>query len=229
MINKFLITLVFVGILAPLASFFGPSAFAVDAGGSPVVNFATLQQSIIKVIDAAVAKLDGAEAKISSNTAIAGSTKQAALDGLNKTETALLNYKTKVQAATSVAELQALNKQIIQYIKDNKDVIRANIQLVITNIATQVSAKVAELEELIANVLTALKITCPSEIATINELESQLQQLKTESAKLQAAIKAKDTVAMKKEISEITALVQTILPNLQKLEAACLQGALPTP
>jgi len=111
--------------LALALAVFGLLAFGimkpVDAAVTPPSgSFTTLQQSILKALDAAIAKIDSAKAKISANTKISSQTKQDVLTMLNNVESGLKNYETQVQAATTAAELQAINQQVIQYLKDNK-------------------------------------------------------------------------------------------------------------
>ncbi len=221
MTNKSLLTLLTIAVLGLfLTPLVQVNAVTVPpTSGS--VDFAKLQQQIIKVIDASVARLNNMEAKISSSQYMSATTKQIIIDGLNKTEQALLNYKSQVQSATSVAELQAINQQVVQYLKDNKDVIRASVKQAITAIANEALARADELEQKIDQAIKALKIACPQEIDAINELEAQLQELKVQGQELSAAIKSQDTAAIKKEINEVAVLSKAIVANLVEIEEAC--------
>lgn len=185
-------------------------------------NFDAIKTASLKLIDTAVAKLNQAEEKVSGNTNIDATTKQNALNSLNKVEDGLLRYKAQLEKATTAEEVQAINQQVIKYLKDNKDVIKQNIQTVIESTAAKVLAKAEELKKQLELILNTLRLTCPSEKETIATLENQLKQLNSEIASLKSSLAAKNTTAIKQDIKDITALSQQIIPNVQKIGQNCL-------
>mgnify|MGYP001613830871 CR=1 FL=1 len=205
-----------VGITAPRVL-----ALTTPTGGT--VNFATLQKTILSVIDASVARLNNAESKISSNTQISPETKEETLAALNSVEAALLSYRSKVSAATTTEELQAINQQIIQYLKDNKDVIRANVSAAILDISAQAAAKAIQFLEDAEQLLNALKITCPSQKATIDTLQKQIEQLSADIEQLNNYIQAKNVTGAKQEMKAIAALIPSMVNGIKQIQASCLQ------
>lgn len=186
-------------------------------------NFDALKTGALKLIDAAVGKLNQAEEKISGNGNIDAATKQNALSSLQKVEDNLLKYKAQLEKATSTEEVRAINQEVIQYLKDNKDVIKENVKIVLENTAVKAAAKAEELKKQLELVLKTLKATCPNEKETIAALENQLKQLETEIASLQSNIKSKNPAAMKQDIKDLASLSQQIIPNVQKISSSCLK------
>lgn len=185
------------------------------------LDYSKLKQIILTGIDKCVQALNTIESKIASNSYLDEETKQEINAALEKMESNLLSYKSKVEAANTLTELQAINQQIIQYLKDNKDVIKQNITAAITELAEEATQKAEELKQKIAQALTLLKVTCPEQKTTISTLESQLVQLESEIAILKSAIQTKNTTTMKQEIQEITQLSKDIVNNLKIIEESC--------
>ena len=200
-----------------------PRVLALTTPTGGTVNFATLQKTILSVIDASVARLNNAESKISSNTQISPETKEETLAALNSVEAALLSYRSKVSAATTTEELQAINQQIIQYLKDNKDVIRANVSAAILDISAQAAAKAIQFLEDAEQLLNALKITCPSQKATIDALQKQIEQLSADIEQLNNYIQAKNVTGAKQEMKAIAALIPSMVNGIKQIQASCLQ------
>jgi len=186
------------------------------------VNYAVLKQTILTGIDKCVQAINTTESKISSSPNISAETKQSSVAALEKLKNGLLAYKSQVEAASTLAELQTINQQIIQYLKDNKDVIKTTVQSAITNLAEKTAQMAKELKQKVDQALALLKVTCPSQKTTISTVESQLIQLQNEITALDQAIKAKNTALMKQEIQKITQLSKDIVNNLKIIEAACL-------
>lgn len=185
------------------------------------VNYTALKQAILTGIDRCVASINSIESKITANTKMTEETKQSVTQSLDKLKNGLLSYKSQVESATTLAELQAINQQIIQYLKDNKDVIKANIQKAVTDLANKAVQVAEELKVKVQQALTLLKVTCPSQQTTISALESQLQQLNTKINELKQAIQSKNTTTMKQKMSEITQLSKEIINNLKIIQTAC--------
>ena len=186
------------------------------------LDFDTLKQAIITGIDNSINRLNEIESKIENNPKVSDTAKESIIDALNTVENDLLLYKAEVEQATTLEELRAVNQEIIQYLIDNKDVIRENIKEAIIDIAEEVVEKTEEFKEKVEQLLKILKVTCPSERETITELETQLQQLDSELDDLKQAIQSKDTVTIKQEIQKINQLSKDIADNLKEIEAACL-------
>ena len=189
---------------------------------SAQIDFDNLKEGILKRVDSLIKRLNDIESKIESNPGISDATKESIIDALNIVENGLISYKAEVEKATTLEELRAANQGIIKYLIDNKDVIRENIREAIIDIAEQASEKAEEFKEKVEQLLKILKVTCPSEIETISELETQLQQLGDEIDVLEQAIQSEDTQTIKQQIKEISELSKDIANNLKKIKAACL-------
>lgn len=184
-------------------------------------NFETVKGALLKATDKALAGLDKAEASIQNNPNIDPTIKQQSLANLNRVEQQLRDYRVQAEATTSMTELQTLNKKTLQYLKDNKDVIKQTVQKSLASIGQVVLVKVEELMQTIEELLKFLKVTCPSERETIEEVEDQLAQLETEAKELQGAIKSKNSAAIKTEIAQISQLAKELATNAQQVVNAC--------
>lgn len=184
-------------------------------------SFAATKAKILNGIDKVIAKLNDSEARISSISWLSQETKDITISNLEDLETALLAYKEDVEAATTAAELQAANQEIKQYLIDNKDIYKENVQLIVEDLSQYALGKAQELEAKVGQALTVLKITCPEQKSTIDEVDAQLDQLKVQSQELAAAAQAGDTAAMKSEMQQISQLAKAIVANLKEIEAAC--------
>ncbi|MBI4170652.1 MAG: hypothetical protein HY514_03080 [Candidatus Aenigmarchaeota archaeon] len=184
-------------------------------------SFAVTKTKILNGIDKVIAKLNDLEAKIQSISGLSQETKDLTISNLEDLEAALLLYKEDVEAAATTAELQAANQEIKQYLIDNKDVYKENVQMIVEDLSEYALVKAKELEAKIDQALTVLKITCPEQKSTIEEVETQLNQLKAESQQLAEAYEAGDTAAMKSEMQQMAQLSKDIAANLNEIYSAC--------
>lgn len=196
---------------------------AINEALSKEENFGKLQSTVIGLIDAAIAKIDSVESKILQNEKLSSSVKTSVQNTLEKIKTALTNYKTAVSQADSVEDLQALNKEIAQFLIDNKDAIKEAIRDAIQDIGEKAQAKVEELKKKLEALIKTLEVLCPDQKDTLESLREQLVQLESELASLKSAVKAKDANAIKKELADLSALSQQIAANVKSVQASCLK------
>jgi len=185
-------------------------------------GFTALKQSLLNRIDRALGVLDNIEAKVGANPDLGDETKNAVVDALEKIEAGLYEYRSEVEDADSVQELKEINQELIQYLLDNKDVVKENIKKAIIELGEQALAYALEVIDKLEKILKVLKFTCPQERDTISELETQLIKLEDEVAALEDALKEEDVQAIKNIVKEIAELTQEIAKNLETLEASCL-------
>ena len=185
------------------------------------VDFEQLSQKIITAIDKTIEKINSVESKVINNPDVSEETKASISSSLDEIENILLSYKSKVEAATTLEELQAINQEIISYLKANKDVFKENIQKAIIDLAEKAAENADEFKAAVEKMLATLKVTCPSEKETIAALEAELQQLEEKTAVLRQAIQSQDTQTMKQEIAKLNEDIKSIIDLVKKLEAAC--------
>jgi len=188
-------------------------------GTSP--SFTTTQQATLNLINSAINKLNAAENKIQNNPSLSPSTKTSILNDLNGIEAQLLASKTAVEQATTNAELQVVSQEVSSYLKTNKDVIKNDFTLAITEIGASASAKAKAYEEQIQQLLTVLAVTCPSQSSTIATLTAQITQLETEIIALNSAIKSKNAVTIKVEMKKISTLMKSMSKNVKTIQTSC--------
>lgn len=184
-------------------------------------SFAATQQVALSFINTAVNKLNTAEIVIQNNISLSASTKTSILNDLNGIETQLLMSKTAVEQATTNAELQATYSQVIQYLKANKDVIKNDFTLAITEIGMSASAKAKAYEEQILKLLKILEVTCQAQASTIATLTQQITQLESDVATLNSAIKAKDATIIKAKMQEMNTLIKSMSNNVKIIKVSC--------
>ncbi|GEM_PF-1916987 len=212
-------SLLFAAIM--LAGVAAPTGAIVYPGGGSA-DFTITQQKILALIDASVNRLNAAETNIQNNTQISSSAKTTTLNSLNSIESALLAYRTKVLAATTIEELQAINQEILQYLITNKDVIKANAKIAIADIAQSASAKASEIAAKAEQMIKVLYVTCPSQKSALDSLTQQTVQLKANAAALKSAATAKDSAAVKSLAQKTSVLVKSMVANAKVIQAACV-------
>ncbi|OHA04741.1 MAG: hypothetical protein A2934_01785 [Candidatus Sungbacteria bacterium RIFCSPLOWO2_01_FULL_47_10] len=186
------------------------------------VQFDTLKQTTLTVVDAALKKLNAAEALVQSNPNISDEVKTDVITLFNDVENALLGYKADVEQTTTLEELKAVNQEIVAYLSANKDVFKESFKKIKADIAQNAKIKAEEFKQKVEQIIVILKVTCPQEKDAIAEVEQQLSELQTHITALNAAIHAKDTVAMKKEMLAIETLMKAMIANMKQIEESCL-------
>lgn len=203
-----------------IAPFVNP-LFNRSIGDGTEKDYSALKNTIIKGIDNSIGKINDLENKVQANNQITSQTKNSIVASLGNVENAMLQYKAKVEQTQTLAELQAVNQEIIQYLKENKDVLRNNAKEAIKDIAENAATKAEELKEKAEQMLKLLKVSCPSEKEAIESVESLLTQLETEISLLKQAAQSKDTQAIKQQITSIYQLSAEIFEKLQQINNNC--------
>lgn len=186
------------------------------------VNFDRLKETVLRLIDNSINRLNNVENAISGHPKIDEETKQNIINAFNTAEEKLLSYKEDVEAAQSIDEIRAVNQEVIQYLRDNKDLIRENVKKALINLGEKFVEKAEELKEKIEVAIRVLKKTCPGEADTINEVENQLAELEQNIINLKDAVTAKDKTKIKQEVKAIKSLSKSILENLKVIEDKCV-------
>jgi len=198
------------------------TTFIVTAAVGDNLDYDKLKQNTITVMDIAINKIDNAKNVISNNPKIDETIKNNIITNLTNIENKLTNYKIAVEGTTTLAELNQLNMEIIQYIKDNKEVIRNNIKMALINLGQKTAEKAKELEDNIKFMLNILERTCTSEAGKINEVQGQLTQLDAHIVTLKTAVQSKDTTTIKTEVKAIYDLSKIMIVNMKEIKQVCL-------
>ncbi|MBI2463517.1 hypothetical protein HYV57_01010 [Candidatus Peregrinibacteria bacterium] len=226
LLKKSLATIVALTLfLAPIATYTAQAGALQDAIKKIVDNsdFDKVKATVLAVLDTAIQKIDSVKGTIENNTKLDAAVKQTATQTLDRIRTSLVNYKSRVDGAKTIDELRALNKEIVAYIVENKDAIKESIRQTIVNIGEKAATKAEELRKKLDTLLATLKVLCPSEKTTIETLENQLAELRTEIDTLKTALKSKDATAIKKDLADLGALSQKIAANVDTISSACLK------
>lgn len=189
--------------------------------GGPAANLTWQKQVLTTLADAAIKKLDIAESTVQANPVLSSSTKQAVIDSLQGVENELVSYKAKVNQATTVAEVQALNQQVGQYLQTNKNVIINSFKKAFTEIGNNALNKAKQFEATLRSTLTLLKTLCPQQATTISTLEAQLDSLSANLAALNTAIQTGNVTTILHKMNEIGILIQSMNTNIHTIQTAC--------
>lgn len=184
-------------------------------------NYDGFKAALLKRIDKTISKIDTLAQKISANSKIADASKEVVLASLAKTKKGLETYKTKASNSTSLDELKTINQDFIQYLKTNKDVIKENIKESLTIIGTEMKKKAEAYKVKLEQTLEILKKTCPSEAATITDLENKLAELNKELVALQQAVQTKNGGQIKAVNAQIRATVKETNTLLRTMQEKC--------
>jgi len=203
----------------------GRTALATDTAptgdGGAAGSLAWQKQTLAAIADAAISKLNVAESNVQANPVLSAATKQAVIASLQEIEDQLITYKTQVAQATTVAEIQALNQQVSQYIQTNKTVIIDSFKKAFAEIGAAALAKAQQFEATLRATLTLLKTLCPQQLTTISTLETQLNVLDTNLAELNVAIQVGNVATTLHKMNEINTLIQSMNANIQTIQTAC--------
>ena len=184
-------------------------------------NYDAFKAALLKRIDRAISMIDKTSQKISGNTKIADASKEVTLSSLANAKKGLESYRAKAEKSTSLDELKAINQEMIKYLKDNKDLIKKNVQNTLSVIGEEVSKKAEEYKKKLMLTLETLKKTCPSEATTIENLEKQLVGLNGQITALKQATKTKNSSEIKRLSAEIKATVRTTAGLVKSPEGKC--------
>ena len=183
------------------------------------LEFTDLQDKLITAIDKAVNALDQAIAAINGSAYMSSETKAELTDALNTVEAKLLDYRTAANNATSAEELQAINAEVVQLLKDNKDVIVQALQESIVVIAEQVSQSVEKIKIKAEAALLMLDVECDSE--AFAEIESLVADLEMFNTTLKVAIEANDTSTMKSALNAVISTSVDLAKSFAQLITEC--------
>lgn len=194
---------------------------AAESRESENLSYEEVKTKMLARIDAAIAKVDQALQKISTSTHLSNVTKETLTTSLQNLKTKLEGYRSNVEKTATVQELRTLNEQVLQYFKENKDAIKSNITQAIGTIADEAIKKSAQIQKKVEQILTFLKVTCPTQKENIATLESMLGSLQQETAELQENLKKKDKQAIAESLQEIADLSKGIYEKSIEIQAGC--------
>lgn len=183
------------------------------------LEFTDLQDKLITAIDKAVDIVDQAINVITSSEYMSKETKTELTDALNTLEAKLLDYRTAVNNATTIEELQTINEEVVQLLKDNKDVIIAAVQESMLVIAEQVSQTIEKIKIRVEYALQILDVECDSD--AFAEIESLVVQLETTNTALKAAIEADDVETAKTQAKAAISTAVDLAASFAKLVGDC--------
>ncbi len=189
----------------------------------PTADFSKQQQSIIVILNRNIARVNSAIAKIESS-AMDATNKKMAINSLIKVKSDLETFSEKVNKATSIEELKTLNKEIVNYLKENKDVIRQQVSGAIVYLGQQFFSSADKILKQIEQVLVVLKIQCNGKTGSevlITEIETGIKSLESSLKSLELALSQKNTVQIKSLTKQITILTRTIIVSLGSLKTTC--------
>lgn len=184
-------------------------------------SFEVLKTNLINLIDRSIAKIGKSIERINNNTNLSVETKDLLLEDLNRVKSNLLIYKDKVNATTSIAELKTLNQEVRKYLKDNKDVIKANAKKTIIALSQEALRMANELLEMAEEVLVMVDEVCGADDKTVQQLTKDINELEASINNLSAAIDSGDTQIMKSEMLKIAILSVKIYNEIYSLQGTC--------
>ncbi|MBI2473951.1 hypothetical protein HYV70_05370 [Candidatus Uhrbacteria bacterium] len=183
------------------------------------LEFTDLQDKLVNAIDKAINVVDQAIAAIDGSAYMSSETKTELTDALNNLEGKLLDYRTAVNNATTIEELQAINTEVIQLLKDNKDVIIEAVQQSMLVIAEQVSQTIEKIEIRAEYALSILDVECDSD--SFAEIETLVAELETTNASLKTSIEAGDVETAKTQAKAAISISGDLAASFAGLVADC--------
>jgi hypothetical protein len=192
----------------------------VKAGVEANVPYEQLQAKMVTALDKSIAKVDKALTNI-SNSKMHPETKVIVTDALEKVKQGLTDYKVKVQATTSYDELETLNAEMKTTTQANSETIKAafvEAKIVVAENALETFEKFqAEVDKY----LDALARACSEQAATIDEIQTQSDELEAGIATLRTAVESGDMTTAKATIRSLGQLSKAIAKDVQTLSQQC--------
>ena len=183
------------------------------------LEFSELQDKLITMIDKAVDAVENAQNAISGLYYMSDETKTEVNDTLMTLEAALLDYRTAVNNATTIEELYAINDEVIQLLKDNKEVIAEAIKESALIIAEQVEKTLEKIQIRLESMLATLAVDCDSE--AVDELQTELDALDVLIEDLKVAIEAEDQETAEALVKEAVDMVPDLITSATQTLTEC--------
>ena len=197
------------------------SVFLGSAAIGDNLDFDNLKEITLTAIDNSINRIENAKNTIMDNPKIDETTKTNSISALTNVQNNLTAYRLEVENTTTLTELREVNQEVIQYIRDNKDVIRDNIRMALVNLGQKFYDKAQELIEEVNRLLNVMKATCSEQTDKIEEIQGDLDTLEAEMATLEDAIQTKNTSVIKTQVRKIKNLSTSIVTDMKTLEEAC--------
>ena len=183
------------------------------------LEYADLQVKMVAALDKSTDAIDQAIDTINASVYISSETKVELTDGLKTLQGKLLEYRTQVNNADTIEELQALNAEIVALLKANKTVIAEAMKESMLVIAEQVSQSMEKIKIKAEAALRTLDVECDSE--SFAEIDALVTQLETTNASLEAAIAANDVATAKVEAKAGISISVDLAASFAGLVADC--------
>ncbi|HLD17924.1 MAG TPA: hypothetical protein VJB99_02500 [Patescibacteria group bacterium] len=205
---------------------------AVDAASAAGVTFDQYKVKLIELLDKAVSKLDTAEETLKNNAYLSQATKDELVKGLNTLEAKLVDYKNAADDATSLSDLENLNKQVIELLKQNRTVIQEAMRSGIMVIAGEMVESIQIIVDKAEAMLKTLEIQCDVVVrddaskadkvdVTGEKIEDEIAQLEDYGTQLQANITAKDKEATKATMKAAAQVAAQLAKDIAYLQQLC--------
>ncbi len=174
-------------------------------------NFDAYQEALLKALDAVILKLDKLEDQITSNEFIDDETQRSAQESISDITSALTDYRAQIEDATTAEEIQAINKEMIQYIKDHKDEILATVSQATYSMAYY-TLDAAQVYIAYANsVLEIYEKTCDEYEDDIQAIEDKLAELQVSIEEMQDTLETNGPVT-EEDMANIHAQIEALEP-----------------
>lgn len=181
-------------------------------------TFESRKALILTGVNIVLKALTETKNQINNSVVLNSQQKEELLTIVTQTESTLYNYKKSVEEAKTSEELTQANKNLIQYLKDNKEKIRATVAKVVMIGVEGTMQAAEEYLKAAADVSSALKL-CGSNTTTLDEYikkgNTQLSELEKVYQEIMADGKVSQDEASKvKEASRLAAQLSTTLAEI---------------
>ncbi len=206
-------------------------AFSFGGGSAGSAGFETYQARILKFTQRILNGLDKIEQKIDSNPNMTPEEKAEAKQTIDQIRTQVEKYESEIESAKTTAELIQINKDLLLYLKDNKEEIKKTMAKVLFNTIEYTIPIIEEYIEKVEQMLPMLKKACPQASAQIAALEKELDELKVLLNKLEAFAEAYDEdnpmtiqemAQYKEELLQAVMLMKSMTITIKSIQTMCL-------
>ena len=186
----------------------------------PALGFETKKSIEVKAIEVTISALDASLKSMESLATVSPESAQATTDFINEVKTTLSGYKTQVSNSTTQEQLDTINTQMKTELTTMSTEYQQQMSEAVKAFANDAYEKSLNYIKVAQTTLDFYKLKCPSEITTINSIQSDLDELAVEAGKLNTAIQTNDIATMKSEMKEISSLMTSIAQDMSALDTA---------
>lgn len=186
------------------------------------LSFETVKNTVLQRIDKKINALTTFKETKLANAKIDEEDKVLINSIIDEVITGLEQYKTKVEATTTMDELKQARKETNQYVVSNQQKIKDAVKELVTALSDEALAAFEQARANITVKVDELEQKCPDQAEKINELQSEVDKIDKELNQLVTLLQggASQEILIAK-VASIATMIKSIIPEIKEVATAC--------